>query len=141
MVAVRASQDTSQPFGLVVSGEAGEYADALRKIVGPKLLETYSVRRDRELLELVREGVPDAVVLDDEAVEAEALKLLRAIRRLDALLPVVLVTVRTDRRWLEQALRLAAFSVVVKPLRLEELLVQVHRIMVRLDSLLRQRRG
>jgi len=141
MVAVRASQDTSQPFGLVVSGEAGEYADALRKIVGPKLLETYSVRRDRELLELVREGVPDAVVLDDEAVEAEALKLLRAIRRLDALLPVVLVTVRTDRRWLEQALRLAAFSVVVKPLRLEELLVQVHRIMVRLDFLLRQRRG
>jgi len=141
MVAVRASQDTSQPFGLVVSGEAGEYADALRKIVGPKLLETYSVRRDRELLELVREGVPDAVVLDDEAVEAEALKLLRAIRRLDALLPVVLVTVRTDRRWLEHALRLAAFSVVVKPLRLEELLVQVHRIMVRLDFLLRQRRG
>ncbi|OPX21831.1 MAG: hypothetical protein B1H04_06010 [Planctomycetales bacterium 4484_123] len=139
MVAVKASQGKDQPFGLVVSGEAGEYVEALNKIVGPELLETYNVRRDRELLELVRQGVPDAVVLDDDAVEADTLKLLRAIRRLDAALPVVLVTVRTDRRWLEDALRLAAFSVVVKPLRLEELLVQIHRIMVRLDFLLRQR--
>ncbi len=50
---------------------------------------------------------------------------------------MVLLTGRTDRRWLEEALRLAAFSVVSKPLRLEELLVQIHRMMSRLDAALR----
>ncbi len=35
---------------------------------------------------------------------------------------------------MEEALRLAAFSVIIKPLRLEELLVQVHRMMVRMGG-------
>jgi DNA-binding NtrC family response regulator len=59
------------------------------------------------------------------------------IRRLDADLPVVVVTARRDRRLLQDALRLAAFSVVVKPLQLEELLRQIQRMMIRLDELLR----
>ena len=58
------------------------------------------------------------------------------IRRLDAVLPVVVLTTRRDRRWLEHALRLAAFSVVVKPLELEELLRQIQRMMVRMDAML-----
>jgi len=127
------------PFGLVVNGEAGRYISALRMIVGPRWLETYPARDDGEVLQLVRQGVPDAVVLDDEATEVDPLKLLRRIRRLNEMTLVVLLTGRTDRLWLEEALRLAAFSVVVKPLRLEELLVQIHRMMIRMDMLLRRR--
>jgi len=125
------------PFGLAVSGEAIDYVDALSQIVGPRWLETYRVQSDGEVLELVREGVPDAIVLDEDAIAVDTLKLLRAIRQLNQALLVVLLTARSDRRWLEEALRLAAFSVVAKPLRLEELLVQIHRMMVRLDAVLR----
>jgi len=50
---------------------------------------------------------------------------------------VVVLTTRTDRRWLEDALRLTAFSVVIKPLGLEELLRQIQRMMHRLDEMLR----
>ncbi|HUS47725.1 MAG TPA: response regulator [Phycisphaerae bacterium] len=128
----------SEPFGLVVSGEAGIWQRALERIVGPQLLVTYEVRGDTELLEVVQSGVADAAVLDDDVDwRLDVLQLLRMIRRVNEHLPVVVVTRRTDRRVLESALRLAAFSVVHKPLELEELLRQIQRIMIRLDEMLR----
>ena len=83
MVASDLQPDRVGPFGLVLSGEAGDYVDALRLIVGPRCLETYQARSDGEVLQLVREGALDALVLDDDAIEVDALKLLRAIRRLN----------------------------------------------------------
>ena len=140
MVALDTGRGRLDPFGLVVNGEAGKFVDALRMIVGSRWIRTFPARTDGEVLELVRRGVPDAVVLDDEAVEADTLKLLRTIRRVNQATLVVLLTGRTDRRWLEDALRLAAFSVVIKPLYLEELLVQVYRMMLRMNIVIRRER-
>jgi len=127
-----------QPFGLVVTGEAEEWLPALEQIIGGQMLLTYRVGSGSELLEVVEAGLADAAVLDD-AVDwrLDVLKLLRMIRRVNAQLPVVVVTAHRERRWLEDALRLAAFSVVVRPLELEELLRQIQRMMRRLDDLLR----
>ena len=136
MVAV--ANERRSPFGLVVTGEAESWLPALRTLVGPQWLVTYRARDDHELLDVVQSGVADAAVLDDEAEWAlDLLQLLRMIRRVDAMFPVVMVTCRRDRRWLEHALDLTAFSVVAKPLELEELLRQIQRMMTRLDDMLR----
>ena len=135
---VAATNERRAPLGLVVTGEAENWLPALDMIVGRDLVAGYPVHSDRELLDVVQCGLVDAAVLDDGADWAiDVLRLLRRIRRLNAMLPVVVVTARTDRRLLEDALRLAAFSVVVKPLALEELLRQIQRVMMRLDALLR----
>ena len=127
-----------QPFRLVVSGEAGSWQLALEQIVGPQWLETLPVRRDEELIEVLEAGEADAAVIDEEVDWGlDILAVLRMIRRLNGQIPVVGVTGRTDRRLLEAALRLAAFSVVTKPLELEELLRQLQRVMARLDWMLR----
>ena len=78
----------------------------------------------------------------DDAVgwSLDVLELLRMIRRLDEVLPVVIITEHRERRWLEDALRLAVFSVVARPLALEELLRQIQRMMERIDSALREDR-
>lgn len=133
---------TDRPFGLVVTGEAENWRPVLDMIVGPRWLITYQARSDHEVLEVVRAGVADAAVLDDSAeLGMEALQLLRLIRRMDAMLPVVVVTPRhPERRWLEDALRLTAFSVVTGPLELEELLRQIQRMMSRLNQVLREDR-
>jgi DNA-binding NtrC family response regulator len=139
---VTMSDERRSPLSLVVTGEAELWTCALEKIVGPRWLRTYAVNSDQELLAVVESGKADAAVLDDSADWAvDVLRLLRMIRTLDAVLPVVVVTARRDRRWLESALRLAAFSVVVRPLQLEELLRQIQRIMFRLDQALRQDGG
>lgn len=138
----QALQDNNNtgPFGLVVSGEAGEFADALSLIVGPRWLETYKVDSDGEVIHLVQAGLADAVVLDEAVAEIDVLALLRMIRFMNGSLLVVLLTTGADRRRLAEALRLAAFSVVTKPLGLEELLAQIHRMMVRLDTNIRRDR-
>ena len=126
------------PFGLVVTGEAEQLQPALDRIIGPRWLRTYAVAGPGELLEVVGQGLADAAVLDSHSGWGlDVLQLLRTIRRLDSTLPVVILTVRQDRRWMESALRLAAFSVVIKPLELEEMLRQIYRMMARLDRMLR----
>ena len=108
--------------------------------VGPGTVSA-AVDSDRELLDVVSAGGADAAVLDDEAQwSVDVLKLLRMIRRLDQELPVVVVTKRRDRRLLADALQLTAFSVVVKPLALEEFLRQIQRMMARIDRALRDGR-
>ncbi len=127
-----------EPMGLVVTGEAQWWLPALEAIIGPQLLKPVQVDSDRELLDVVSSGHADAAVLDDEAQwSVDVLRLLRMIRRLDQELPVVVVTRRRDRRLLTDALRLTAFSVVVKPMALEELLRQIQRMMARIDRTLR----
>lgn len=136
---VAALNERRSPFTLVVTGEATHWQDVLELIVGPQWLRTQQVKTNKELLEVVREGQADAAVVDDsQELGLEALAILRMIRRLDAILPVVLVTEHSERRWLEDALRLAAFSVVSRPLELEELLRQIQRMMVRLNQMLRE---
>lgn len=139
MVLTSRQSGSGEPFGLAVSGEGEQYVGALRMIVGPAWIRTLPVETDRDVLQVVQTGQADALLLDDEAIDVDALKLLRTIRRMNQTVLVVLLTSHTERRWLEEALRLAAFSVVAKPLRLEEMLVQIHRMMVRLDAVLRNR--
>ncbi len=138
MVATALQDNHKGPLGLVVSGEAGEFADALSLIVGPRWLETYRVNSDGEVIHLVQAGLADAVVLDEAVAEIDVLALLRMIRFMNESLLVVLLTTGTDRRRLAEALSMAAFSVVTKPLRLEELLAQIYRMMVRLDTTIRR---
>jgi len=127
------------PLGLVVTGEAESWLPALEQIVGPRWVQPYHASGPRELMDLVESGLADAAVLDDETDWAvDVLRLLRMIRRLNAMLPVVVVTGLRDRRWLESALRLEVLSVVVRPLALEELLRQIRRMMLRLDRTLRE---
>ena len=136
MVAMRNQMD--RPFSLVLTGEAESWLPALEQIVGPQWLVTHKVKNGNELLEVVSAKEADAAVLDDAAEwSLDVLKLLRMVRRLDTVLPVVVISSRCDRRWLEDALRLAVFSVVARPLELEELLRQIQRMMVRLNRMLR----
>lgn len=127
-----------RPFSLVVTGEAETWLPVLHRIVGPQVLAARRVRGDRELLDVVETGAADAAVLDDQVDwDLDVLQLLRQIRRMNTKLPVVVITGRPDRRWLETALQLAAFSVLARPLELEALLRQIHGMMVRMERMMR----
>ena len=133
-----AAPNRLDPFNLVVTGEAEAWQPALEKIVGPRYLRICLAKSRQDLLELAASGQAHAAVLDDEMDwDLGVLNLLRLVRRVNELLPVVVISSRRDRRWLEDAMRLAVFSVVVRPLALEELLRQIQRMMLRMDELLR----
>ena len=141
VLAVDSDNLSSSSFELVVTGEAEDWLPALGQIVPPRWLHTSKVHSGRELLEVVDRGTADAAIIDDASPwDTDVLELLRVVRQLDNALPVVVLTKHTDRRWLERALVLDAYSVVVKPLELEELLRQIYGIMLRLNEALRRGR-
>lgn len=127
-------QSRRRPFGLVVSGDACRHEDAVRKLLGPNFVVTYRATNAGELLKIVEHRGADAAVLD-AGDDHELLKTLRMIRRVNMAIPVVLVAQEVSRRFLEDALRLAAFSVAHKPLEREELLMHLRRIFERLGAL------
>jgi DNA-binding NtrC family response regulator len=126
-------------FGLVVSGEARRHAENLRKLLQPHLVDTLGVSNVTELLLVVQQGQVDAAVIDSDQGDQDVLKMLRMVRRVNAGLPVVLVIGQANRRFLEGALRLEAFSILHKPVEREDLLIQLRRIVERQQ--LRRQRG
>ncbi|HHH76439.1 MAG TPA: response regulator [Phycisphaerae bacterium] len=132
----------AEPFSLAVTGEAEGWLPVLEQLVGPTLLRPMFARDEKDLLDIVQSGSADAAVLDDEvAWDIGVLSMLRMIRRVNITLPVVIVTSRNDRRWMEDALRLTAFSILTKPLQLEPLLRQIRRMMEDLDQFFRGQHG
>src|SRR5262245_39499101 len=75
-----------------------------------------------QLLPLVAEWLPDAVVLDKELVGASGLDLLREIRRTHPGTPVVLVTAFGGSEVQAEALRLGAAYYMDKPFRVARLI-------------------
>lgn len=129
---------TERPFRLVVTGEAESWLPALAQLISPKYVQPHKVDDDQELMSIVEARQADAAVLDDQVDWGlDVLQLLRMIRRLDAHLPVVVVTGHRDRRYLQSALELRAYSVVARPVTLEQLLRQIHGMMVHLERMLR----
>ena len=135
---VRTETQSPKPFRLLLTGESNAWLPALEAIVGPRFIQPQRVTSDEELLDVVRDRRVDAAVLDDEVDWAvDVLRLLRLIRRMDARLPVVVVTSHRDRRRMQTMLELHAHSVLGHPVQLEQLLRQIHSMMTRLDQMLR----
>ncbi len=133
------SQQTDRPFRLVVTGEAESWLPALAQLIGPEYVQPHKVSDNNELLSIVTARQVDAAVLDDQVEWGlDVLRVLRRIRRVDAQLPVVVVTGHRDRRYLQSALELRAYSVVARPLALEQLLQQIHGMMVHMERMLRE---
>lgn len=136
-VMIRTETRPNQPFRLLLTGEAGSWLPALQAIVGPRWVQPHRVASGDELLEAVRSQEVDAAVIDDQVGWAiDILRLLRTIRRLDARLPVVVVTSIRDRRRMQAMLELRAHSVLGHPVEFEQLVRQIHSMMVRLDRML-----
>ncbi len=86
----------------------------------------------REALETVTRGV-DLVLLDLTLPDVDGLDVCRAIRRVDARLPIVVLTARSEEADIVIGLDAGADDYVTKPFRLAELLARI-RVRLRLSS-------
>lgn len=92
-----------------------EWVDRLAARLRPARLTVHRTASGTDALDVVRRGRLSFAVLDTYPHDVGGLGLLRRIRSIDAALPCVLVTERTDRRYLQRALDLKAYSVVTTP--------------------------
>lgn len=80
---------------------------------------------------LCRHHDADLVLLDLGLPDTDGLEVLRMLRKVDDVLPVLVLTARGDERSVVRGLRLGADDYVVKPVRLAELLARMDNITMR----------
>ncbi|MGC8903825.1 response regulator transcription factor [Thermus sp.] len=99
-------------------------------------------RLGREALDRVfEEARPDLVVLDRGLPDLEGLEVLRALRELDPLLPVLLLTGRADEESRVEGLLEGADDYLGKPFSLRELLARIKALLRRAGKEGRRRFG
>ena len=75
----------------------------------------------REGIESIRRNPPDAVILDVRLPDMSGLDAYSTIRRIDARLPVIVITAHGTTETAIEAMKLGAFEYLLKPLDLDQL--------------------
>jgi len=75
----------------------------------------------REGIQRIRQGAPDAVILDVRLPDMTGLEAYAMIRQIDARLPVIVITAHGTTDTAIEAMKLGAFEYLLKPLDLDQL--------------------
>lgn len=75
----------------------------------------------QEGLELYRRHRPDIVITDTRMPVMDGLKMCRAIRETDTLIPILFTTANEDAEFFEETRRLGIARNIIKPIMLKEL--------------------
>lgn len=141
MVAPAQATDRSSPLKVMVSDVRDQYSEPLRVLLEPHGFTIHRVRSGADAIWLAEQRVVDAAVIDSELPDMPGLRVLRAIRSLGAVMPIILVgrpgAPSEQEHLLRSALELRAFSVLAQPVDLEVLLGQMARLFDRFLAALR----
>ena len=99
---------------LAVDDEPG-ICDILKKTFAPVGFKVLTATNGSEALALVKKEKPKIVFLDIRMLGMSGLEVLREIKKIDASIKVIMVTVVDDDETREQAKKLGADEFIVKP--------------------------
>ncbi len=100
-------------------------AEALAEILADEGHETWVDTNPEHALSRLREQIPDVLVTDLRMDGLDGVELLRAAQLIDPDLPVIVVTAYATIHKAVEATRAGAFAFVTKPLRPQQIAVQV----------------
>ncbi len=93
--------------------------------------ETISARQGLEAVKLIREKMPDLVILDINMPLLDGFEVLKKIRAENNNIPIIVLTARDQKSDKVEGFKLGADDFVTKPFGLEELLLRVAAVMRR----------
>lgn len=122
-------------LNVMVSDIRDQYADALQILLEPHGFTIHRVESGDEAIWLVKQRPIDAAVLDQDLPDMSGMAVMRMLRTLDQLMPIILVGrpagSSDQEHLLRSALELEAFSVLAQPVDLEVVLGQMARVFER----------
>lgn len=108
---------------------------SLNKIISTKLKQenfnVHSVFNGQEALDIMESHHIDLVITDIMMPKLDGYGFLKLLRQSDAHLPVLMITAKSQLESLEEAFKLGVDDYLVKPLRLQELLLRVQALLRR----------
>lgn len=95
----------------------------------------------REGLELFRQHKPDIVITDTRMPVMDGIRMCRAIRETDALVPILFTTANEDAEFLEETSNLGIARNIIKPIMLKELFAALDGVVEDIKSRPERRRA
>jgi len=118
-------------FSILIADDDPQARDTLREIVIPEGYPTYLAEDGEEALELLERQPVHLFLCDMYMRTLTGLETVTLARRMNALLPCILVTASTDETLMRKALEVKVYSVVNKPVNRHELLFTIRRALRR----------
>jgi len=116
---------------LLITDDDEQFRSTLSEVFRPRGFRTLLAGDGEEALKIIQAQPVHLVLLDMHMPKLTGLETLRLLRRFRAMLPCILLSARLDRMIVEQARREHAFSVLAKPVTLEQLTSTVHQALQR----------
>ncbi len=124
-------------YSILVIDDEPNYLIVLSELLRDEGFEVYTAPGGREGLEIVREVDIDIVISDMQMPEMDGLQLLQKIKKINAGLPVIIITAYAEVEKAVLAMQSGAFSYLAKPFSNDELIVNINKA-ARHYSLLRE---
>ena len=108
---------------------------AIKTMISTKLKQenysVYTVQNGREALKLMEKQQIDLVISDIMMPEMDGYEFVQTLRETKHTLPILMITAKSQLESLEAAFKLGVDDYMVKPLRLEELVLRVKALLRR----------
>ena len=115
-----------QPAVLVIDDESG-ILDTLRILLRKEGFEVTVAQGGKAGLEAIRTASPDIVLTDVRMPQVTGLDILQAVKEIDAMTPVILMTAQASLQSAIQAVNAGAFYYLQKPFANDELVAILRR--------------
>ena len=101
------------------------------RLLEPQGIQTLAARTGREALRIVESGNVDVVVLEYEMPQLNGMQVIRRMADMSVRPPTILLADRLSNHLLQEALGMHVFSVLSKPVDMNQLLDSIARVIRR----------
>ncbi len=111
----------AEPPSLLITDDDRDFRETLKVVFEPKGFTTLLAGDGEQALKIVRTQKVHLVLLDVHMPKLSGLETLRLVKQFRSMLPCILMSARLDEMILEEARRAEAFSVLAKPVTLQQI--------------------
>jgi DNA-binding NtrC family response regulator len=122
---------TMDNIKVLINGSDWAWPDAVRQIFKDRSVELLIVKQADEALNVLQQRRIHTAIVDMDSKILNGLSMIKVIRSSFPLLPCILLADSAEEKLLSTALELDVFSVMSKPVDMQLLQNQLHRLFVK----------
>ena len=122
---------TTDSIKVLINNSDWAWPDAVRQIFKDRSVELLVVKQTDEALNVLQQRRIHTAIVDMDSKILNGLSMMKVIRGCYPLLPCILLTSAAGENMLSKALRLDVFSVIEKPVDMNILREQLHRLFLK----------
>jgi DNA-binding NtrC family response regulator len=115
---------------LLVDDEV-EFTLALAERLQLRKYEVKTASSALEALALIKDQLPDVVILDLKIPGMDGIETLKTIKKIDTEIEVIMLTGHGDIKSVEEGIKNGAFAYIMKPVDIEELIVKINNALAK----------